>query len=82
MMTTMDPADEDRLRDKYALLLNRLDPHQASLVLGADADAFTAAGEDGIHLVARTAGVDPAIVTAGAAELRKLNTPTNQWSSP
>ncbi len=75
MMTTMDPADEDRLRDKYALLLNRLDPHQTSLVLGAD--AFTAAGEDGIHLVARTAGVDPAIVTAGAAELDRLNTPTN-----
>lgn len=77
MMNAMDPADEARLRDKYALLLNRLDPRQASLVLGADANAFTAAGEDGINLVARTAGVDPAIVIAGAAELDRLNTPTN-----
>jgi len=76
MMSTMNPGDEDRLRDKYTLLLHRLDPHQASLVLGADANAFTAAGEDGITLVARAAGVRPDIVTAGAAELDRLNTPT------
>lgn len=76
MMNTMNPGEEDRLRDKYALLLHRLDPHQASLVLGADANAYTAAGEDGINLVARTAGIDPDIVTAGAAELDRLNTPT------
>ena len=77
MMNTMHPDDEDRLRDKYTLLLDRLDPHQASLVLGADANAFTAAGKDGINLVARAAGIDPDIVAAGAAELDRLNTPTN-----
>ena len=77
MMNSMQPGEEDRLRDKYALLLGRLDPHQASLVLGADANALTAAGEEGISLVARAAGIAPDIVAAGAAELDRLNTPTN-----
>lgn len=77
MMNTMDSDDQDRLRAKYALLLHRLDPHQASLVLGADANAFTARGDDGIQIVARAAALDPAIAAAGAAELDRLNTPNN-----
>lgn len=76
MMDTMDPRDPDRLQEKYASLLHRLDPYQARLVLGADANAFTAQGEDGIAIVARAANLDPAIVTAGAAELDRLNTPS------
>jgi hypothetical protein len=76
MMNTMHPDDENRLRNKYTLLLHRLDPDQARLVLGADANAFTAAGEDGISLVARAAGIDHRIVAAGADELDRLNTPT------
>ena len=59
MIDTIDPRDHDRLQAKYASLLHRLDPYQAGLVLGADANAFTAQGEDGIAIVARTANLDP-----------------------
>lgn len=77
-MNLMDSnALEQSLRAKYDLLLDRLDAPQARLVLGADANASTQAGHDGITLVARAAGVDPAIVAAGAAELDRLNTPSS-----
>ena len=76
-MSDMDPREEDRLRAKYQLLLHRLDQHQAGLVLGADANALTANGGDGITIIARAADLDPAIIAAGTAELNRLNSPSN-----
>lgn len=66
-------------------LLPLLDKPQARLVLAADANAndLTTHGfPNSTEIVARAAGVDPATVRQGIAELNALNTPTNWLTGP
>lgn len=80
METMRNPFEdpETSFREKYARLLPLLDEPQARLVLGADANALLEHDlPDGIDIIARAAGVAPATVKTGVAELAALNTPTN-----
>lgn len=69
---------ETSFRDRYTKLLPLLDKPQVRLVLAADANDLTKHGfPNSTEIVARAAGVDPATVRQGIAELNALNTPTN-----
>ncbi|MEW6277356.1 MAG: hypothetical protein AB1758_01955 [Candidatus Eremiobacterota bacterium] len=62
----MDRSDEDRLRQKLAMLLPGLDERHRRLVLGAEAAAL---GRGGVAAVARASGVARSTIRAGLQEL-------------
>jgi hypothetical protein len=72
-MAVVMEIDEQVLAAKFAAILPHLDERQRRLLLAAEARSL---GYGGVSLVARSAGVSRATVTAGVEELEAGGEPT------